>query len=162
MEPARARRRELDDLGERARAALLGETEERDEDLRRRERVGERAMARLRGRAEEVRELREREALAPSVEEPAREPDGVDDRRCDAPAREALDGAVEETDVEARVVGGERRVAREREEPPDRELGPGRASEVGVAKPGQPGDRRRERDAGLERASRTSRRSRAP
>ena len=69
-----------------------------------------------------MRELREGEALAPPVEEPAREPDGVDDRRGDAPAGEPLDGAVEEADVEAGVVRGERRVAREREEAADGEL----------------------------------------
>ena len=79
-------------------------------------------MARLARRAEEVRELAQREALAPPVQQAAREPDGVDDGRGDPPAGQALDRTVEEADVEAGVVRGERRVAREREEPPDRQL----------------------------------------
>ena len=40
VQPARPRRRELDDIGECRGAALLGEPEQRDEDLRGRERVG--------------------------------------------------------------------------------------------------------------------------
>ena len=41
MEPARPRRRELDDLGQRPGAALLREPEQRDEDLRGRQRIGQ-------------------------------------------------------------------------------------------------------------------------
>ena len=104
-------------------------------------------MARVGRRAEEVRELREREALAAAVQQAPREPDGVDDGRGDAPAGEALDGVVEEPDVEAGVVRGERRVAGEREEAADRELRPGRAAQLGVAQAGQARDRRRQRDA---------------
>ena len=79
-------------------------------------------MARLRRRAEEVRQLSQREALAPALEEPAREPHGVDDRSGDALPGEPLDGTVEEADVEPRVVRGQRRVADEREETANREL----------------------------------------
>ena len=39
MQLARARRRELDDIGECRGSTLLGEPEQRDEDLRGRERV---------------------------------------------------------------------------------------------------------------------------
>ena len=129
----RAGRGELDHLREGPRAALLREPEERDEDLGRRDRIRERAVARLARRPEEVRELPQREPLAATLEEPACEPHGVDDGRRHPPAGEALDGAVEEADVEARVVGGERRVAREREEAADRELGSRRRAELGVA-----------------------------
>ena len=150
MQPPRARRRELDHLGERPRAALLREPEERDEDLGRRERIGQRAMARLARRAEEVRELAQREALAPAMQQPPREPHGVDDRRGDALAGEVGDGAVEEADVEARVVGDERRVAREGEEAAHGELRTRRGAQLGVAKPRQPDDRGRKRDAGTD------------
>ena len=67
----------------------------------------ERSMARLRGRAEEVRELPEGEPLAPSLEEPSGEPDGVDDRGREAAPGEALDLTLEEADVEASVVRDE-------------------------------------------------------
>ena len=146
----RARGRgELDDLGERPCAALLCEPEQRDEDLGRGDGVGQRAVAGLARRAEEVRELAQREALAPAVEKAAREPDGVDDGGGDPAAREPLDRAVDEADVEAGVVSAERRVAGEREEPADRELGSRRAAELGVLQAGQPRDRRRQRHAGL-------------
>ncbi len=56
---------ELDEIADRARPALLGEAQQRDQDLRRREGVRERPVARLDGHAEEVRERCEREALAP-------------------------------------------------------------------------------------------------
>ncbi len=87
MEPPRARRGELDDLGERPRSSLLREAEQRDEDLRRRDGVRQRAVARLARRPEEMRELREREALAAAMQEATREPDRVDDGRSDTPAR---------------------------------------------------------------------------
>ena len=150
VQPPGARRRELDHLGERPRAALLREPEERDENLGRRERIGQRAMAGLARRAEEVRELAQREALAPAMQQPPREPHGVDDRRGDPLAGEVGDGAIEEADVEARVVGGERRVARERQEPTHRELRTRRGAQLGVAKPRQPDDRGRKRDAGTD------------
>ena len=66
-------------------------------------------MARLGRDAEEVRQRGEADAARALAEQPPREPDGVDDRRGDAPAREPLDLAVEEAQVEARVVGDERR-----------------------------------------------------
>ena len=57
---------------------------------------------------------------------------------------------VEEADVEAGVVRGERCVAGEREEAADGELRTRCAAQLGVAQAGQPGDRRRERDPGLD------------
>ena len=84
------------------------------------------------------------------MEEAPGEPDGVDDRRGDPTAREALDRTVDEADVEARVVSGQRSVAREGEEPADRELGPGSAPQLRVVEARHAGDRRRQRDAGLD------------
>ena len=151
MEPPRPRRSELDDLGERPRAALLREPEERDEDLRRRERVGQRAMARLARRAEEVREPRQREALAPPVQQAPGEPDRVDHRRGDPAPGQSLDGVVEEPDVEAGVVRHERRIAGEREKAAGRaSSGARRCAQLGVAEPGERAIGRRQRDAGID------------
>ena len=150
MEAACPRRGELDHLGERPRPALLREAEERDQDLCRGERVRKRTVAWIGRRAEEVRELREREALASPMQEPPGEPDGVDHGRGDAPAGEPLDGVVEEAHVEAGVVRGERCVAREREEAANGELLTRRAAQLGVAQAGQPGDRLRQRDSGVD------------
>ena len=57
---------------------------------------------------------------------------------------------IEESHVEAGVVRGERRVAREGQEPPHRVLEPGSAAELRVVQAGQPRDRRREGDARLD------------
>ena len=88
-------------------------------------RIRQRAMTGLGGRAEEVGERGEADALRPAFEQPPREPDGVDDRGRDAPAREPLDLDVEEPEVEARVVRDEDGVAGEVEEPADDLLGRG-------------------------------------
>ncbi len=149
MHPARARSRELDHFRERPCTAFLREPEEGDDDLGRREGVRQRAVTRLGRGTEEVRELREREPLAPAVQEPSREPHRVDHRRGHASARQTLHRVVEEADVEARVVRGERCVAGEREEPPDGDLGSRRAAQLHIAETGQPRDGRRKRDAGL-------------
>jgi hypothetical protein len=103
-------------------------------------------MARLRGRAEEVRELPEGEPLAPSLEEPSGEPDGVDDRGREAAPGKALDLTLEEPDVEASVVRNEGGVAREREKAADGELGPRRATKVVRLDPGQRRDAGRKYD----------------
>ena len=120
MQPASARRSELDDVRERACAALLGEPDEHDEDLGRRAGVGQRTVARLGRDAEEVRQRGEPDTARALPEQASREPDGVDDRRGDAPSGEQLDLAVEEREVEARVVRDDRRVAGEGEQLPDR------------------------------------------
>ncbi len=75
-------------------------------------------MTRPRVRSEPPRELPEREALHASREERSREEDGVDDRRGDARAGEQLGLAVEEGEVEARVVRDENCVAGEVEKAP--------------------------------------------
>ena len=72
--------------------------------------------------AEEVRQRRQPDALLPSLEEPPREPDRVDDRRRHPPAGQPFDLAVEEPHVEAGVVGDEHGVAGELEEAADGEL----------------------------------------
>ena len=87
-------------------------------------------------------------------EEPAREPHRVDDRRADARAREPLGLAVEEREVEARVVRDEDCVAREGEEAPHRLGRAGRSAQLLVpeaghgARPG--GDRKPRIDERLE------------
>ena len=147
VEPAGAGRGELDEVGERPRAALLREPEQADEDLGRRLRVRQRPVARRGRDAEEVRQRRKAEAAGTVAEEPFRQPDGVDDGRGDATPGEELDLAVEEGEVEARVVSHQRRVAGELEEAPHRELHPRRSAERGLADPGERRDRRRERHA---------------
>ena len=69
------------------------------------------------------------------------------DRRREPLARQPLELAVDEADVEARVVGHERRVARERREPPQRRRDPRRPPQLLVREPGQPPDRRGQRHA---------------
>ncbi len=61
---------------------------------------------------------------------------------------EPLELAVDEPDVEARVVGDEHGVACERREPSQRRRDPWRLPERLVGEPGQPPDRRRQRHAG--------------
>ena len=129
------------------RAALLREPDQREQDLRRRLCVRERPVTRPRRRAEEVRERREPDALDPAGEHSPREPDGVDDRCGDSPAGQPLDLAVEEADVEARVVRDEHRVAGELEETTHRELDRRCAAQLARVDPGQRRDRGRQRPA---------------
>src|SRR5262249_60934556 len=86
--------------------------------------------------------------------QPAGEPDRVDDGGRAPPPGQALDGPVEEADVEARVVRGERRVTREREEAAYGELRKRCGSQFRVVQAGQAGDRGWKRhpraDEGLE------------
>ena len=70
-------------------------------------------MARLHRRAEEVRELREARARHAPGEQPPRERDRVDDGRGEPRPGQPLGLAVEEREVEARVVRDEHRVAGE-------------------------------------------------
>ena len=146
-EPACARRGEIDELRHRRGAALLGEADQRQQDLRRRLRVGERAVARPGRRAEEVGERGEPDALLAALEQPPREPDRVDDRRRHPPAREPLDLAVEEAHVEAGVVGDEHGVAGELEEAAHGELDRRRSPERAGVDSRQRRDRRRQRPA---------------
>src|SRR6516225_4515681 len=75
-------------------------------------------MARPLRSVEEPRELSEAEARHAPREEPPGEPHRVDDRRADARASEQLGLAVEEREVEARVVRHEAGVSGEGEEAP--------------------------------------------
>ena len=140
-QPACARRGEVDELRHRLGAALLGEPDQREQDLRRRLRVGERAVARPGRRAEEVGERRQADALLAALEQAPREPDRVDDRRRHSPARQPLDLAIEEAHVEAGVVGDEHGVARELEEPPHGQLDRRRSPQRPRVDPRQRGDR---------------------
>ena len=145
------RRGEVDEVGDRARAALLREADERDEDLGRRLRVRESAMARAHRRAEEVRERREPDASDAPGEQPPGEADRVHDGRRQPSAGDELDLTVEERQVEAGVVRDQDgAVAGEGEEAADRGRRARRSAEVAIVDPGQPGDHRRERDAGID------------
>ena len=121
VDAAPPRRRQLDEVGDRARAALLRETDQLEQDLGGRLRIRQRAVARARARPEEVRERGEPEARRAAGEQAAREPDRVDDGRGEPPAAEAQHRRVEERHVEARVVRDEHRVAGELEEARRRE-----------------------------------------
>ena len=77
-----------------------------------------------------MREAGEPEVPRAPLEQPAREPDRVDDGSGDTAAREPDDGVVEKGHVEARVVGDEHRVTGEREEAPHGQVLPRRASDV--------------------------------
>ena len=144
MDAAGARRSELLEVGDRLGAALLREPDQAEQDLGRRLGVGQRAVARARARAEEPRERGEPGPRGAAGEEPPCEPDGVDHRRRDPPPRLALGLAVEEGEVEARVVRDEDGVAGEREEPPHRGGHRRRAAQLRVVDPGQRPDRGRE------------------
>ena len=130
MQPPRPRRGELDEVRDRPRAPFLREPDQRHEDLGGRRRVGQRTVARLGRGAEEVGQAGEPEVPRAAGEQPAGQPDGVDDGSRYAAAREPEDGMVEERHVEAGVVGDEHGVAREGEEAPHGEVLPGRAPEV--------------------------------
>ncbi len=139
-ELSRARSSERDEVADGACAALLREPHERDQDLRGRERVRQRPVARLDRDAEEVRELPERDTLAPSRQQPPREPDRIEHRSRAAAAGELLDGTVEEADVEAGVVRDEWNVPGELEKATEGELDPWRAAQLLLPDPGQRGD----------------------
>ena len=152
VQPPGARRGEVDELGDRLGAALLGEPDQPDQDLSRGCCVRKRPVARLCGRPEELGQAREPEVLRPSLEQPSREPDRVDHRRRDSPPGQAQHRVVEEGHVEARVVGDEHRLPREREEAADGEILPGRFVDVSLA------DAREGRDRGRHRHARVHKR----
>ena len=81
--------------------------------------------------------------------EPSGEPDRVDDGRGDPAAGQAHRLVVEERHVEPCVVRDQHGVAAELEEAPDARGDRRRAPQVGVPEPGQRGDRRLERRAGV-------------
>ena len=150
VQPPGARCRELDEIGDGSRAALLRKPEKHEQDLRRRARVRERPVTGLGRDAEEVRKRREPDAARPLAEQPPREPHGVDDRGRNALPGEPRDLLIEERKIEPRVVSHDRGVARELEQAPDRELGPRRAAKGGGLDPGQRDDRRWQRRARID------------
>ena len=104
VDTPRARRREPAEVGDCPGASFLGEADQPQENLRGRLGVRERAVARPRGGPEEMRQgAQARPRHAPGQQAP-RQPYGVDDRRRKPAALDELDLAVEEADVEARVV----------------------------------------------------------
>ena len=172
VQAPRARGGELDEVGQRAGAPLLGEPDQDDEDLRGRPGVRQGAVARLGRDAEEVRERRQPDATRPPGEEPSCEPHGVHDGCGDSPARQVRHLAVEEREVEPRVVRDQRGVAGEREQLPDGMVRPRSATEgrragcrstrrrrAAAGRPGRRASRMRPRARARERAGRRSRRS---
>jgi hypothetical protein len=153
-QPPCSRGRQGRKVRDRARAALLREPDQCEQQLGGRARVGQRAVTRLLGGVEEPGELGEPEARDAPREEPAGEPHRVDDRRPDARAGQQLGLAIEEGEVEARVVGDEDRVAREGEEAPHRFGRAGRPAQVLVPQAGHGarprGDRKARVDQRLE------------
>ena len=117
----RARGGEVDELRDRLGTPLLGEADQREQDLRRRLGVGERPVARLRRGAEEVGERGQADPLQPpragaGPATPCRP------RSRHPPARQPLHLAVEKAQVEAGVVGDEDCIPGELEEAPDGQL----------------------------------------
>ena len=109
-------RAQADHVGHRRRAALLCQSEEADEHLRRRKRVGKRPMARSHLRVEALGERAQVHPLEPVAQKPAGERDRVDDRRCQPSAAQAGEVGVDEPDVEAGVVGHQHRPGAEAQE----------------------------------------------
>ena len=117
LDAARLGRRQLDEVADRPRAALLRHPDQPEQDLGRRLGVGQRPVAGPHVGREAVRERGEIRGLA--SEQPSREPDRVDDRRLHALVREPHRLVVEKRHVESRVVRDEHAVTREGEKPAD-------------------------------------------
>ncbi len=140
MHAARLRRSELDEVCDGARTAFLRHADQPEQDLRGRLGVGQRAMAGPRVGREAVRERGEIRRLA--SEQPPREPDRVDDRRCDSLAGQPHRLVVEERHVEARVVRDEHGVACEARKRRTAAATGGARRKLFVTQAGQGGDRR--------------------
>jgi hypothetical protein len=117
LHAARPGRGQLAQLGDRAHSSFLRQANQAEQDLGRRLCVWERAVAGARRGDEPVRERGE--VRRPPAEQLAREANGVDHRRRDAPAGQPHGLVVEEGHVEARVVRDEDRVAGEGQKAPD-------------------------------------------
>ena len=116
--------RRVDELRDRLGTPLLGEADQREQDLRRRLGVGERPVAR---RAEVPKkwasEARPTRFSLPLEQAPG-QPHRVDHGSRHPPARQPLHLAVEKAQVEAGVVGDEDCIPGELEKAPDGQLGP--------------------------------------
>ena len=95
LDAARLGRRQLDQVCDGARAALLRHPDQAEQDLRRRLGVGQRTVAGTRVGREPVRQCREIRRLA--SEQPTREPDRVDDRAPRPACRSAASSRCRET-----------------------------------------------------------------
>ncbi len=107
-------------------------------------------MTRLHVRAEKLRERREPCPRRAAGEQPPREPHRVDHGAREPGAAEALGLAVEEREIEARVVRDEDGVAGELEEAPHRDRRMRAAAQVGIAQARQRADRGADRNAGID------------
>ena len=136
------RRREVDEVGDRPRAALLRQADQAQQDLGRRLRVRQRAMTRLRVGHEVTRERRKIRRATP--EQPPRERHRVDDGRGDAPAGQPHRLVVEEGHIEPCVVRDQDCVAGEAEELADDSSDWRRATQLLVPQAGQRSDGRLE------------------
>jgi hypothetical protein len=122
--------RERCQLGDRASAALLGEPDQREQELCRRPGIRQRPVAGLCRRVEKPRELRKPEAGDAAGQESPCQSHGVDHRRGDPPTGQELSLSVEEGEIEAGVVRHEDRVAGEVEKAAHRDRGRGSARQL--------------------------------
>ncbi len=147
---SRTRRRERDEIGDGSCAALLREADQGEQHLRRCLRVGQSPVARLHRGAEEIGELPEARAGHTAGKQPPRERDRVDDRRREPRSRQALGLAVEEGEIEARVVRDEHGVSGEGQEVAHRRRCRRGTAELPVGQPGQRRDHGAERHVGVD------------
>ncbi len=149
------------EIGEAARADLLGETDQEHQHLRRRLGVGQGPVARRRRNTEEVGERREADPAHAPLEQSASEGGGAERRLGQAPIVHERELPFEEALVEARVVRHEERIARERQEAAEHGGDRRRLAQLLVAEPGEAGDGVRQRnswiDERLERLDRLQR-----
>ena len=150
VQPPRPRRRQLDEVGDGSRSTLLRETDQMDEHLRGGAGIGQRPMTRSRRHAEEVGQLGEADPPRTPVEEPPREPDGVDDGSCHPPSAEPLHLAVEEREIEACIVRDQHRIPGELQKAAHRMLAAWRSTQRGGLDPSERSHGGGERDAGID------------
>ena len=148
VDPPRARRGQLFELGQRRGTAFEGQIDETQKHLGGRLGVRQRAVARLHRDAEEVRQRPEARPLDPPTEQVPGERNRVDHGRRDPLPGHPLELPIDEADVEAGVVGDEHGLAGERHELPERLAHAGRRAQLGVGKPCEAAHLARQRDAG--------------
>ncbi len=141
---------QVDEVRHGACTPFLREPDQLQEDLRRRLRIGKCTVTRARLRAEELRERAEPGAAGPPGEQATREADRVNHRPCQPPTGQPLRLAVDEAQVEARVVRDEHCVARKLEKAAHCDGGMRLAAQLRVVQAREGADRRPERDAGID------------
>ncbi len=132
VDPPGPRRRQLFELGQGRGPALERKVDQAQEHLGSCLSVGKSAMARLDRDAEEVRERPEARPVDPTAEQVPGERHRVDHGRRDSLPADALELAIDETDVEAGVVRDEHGVAGERHELRERLTHPRRRAQFCV------------------------------